>query len=357
MTHPPVLIIHKDHPIHLGGVNGGAEAATLALARALTRHGVQVVLGCMLTDGAPRTTDFEVIDLGSHYNCRGALEQVSARGRYYLLSGGRALPLVLAEADQHCLSRVLIIHERHGSDVGLRLGVAAHYAERIACVSLAHAEELLKAGAPRDKLQVIHNGVDLELFTPGDVSRRNWKRIVFAGALVQDKGVHLLLQSYADLKSRFPDLILDVYGSAALWGREEFLDTQALMQQLPGLAFHGGVGGAILARAFQEAGVLVFPSIWFETFGLTLAEALATGCPVVAFDVGGPRDIVRNGHNGLLLKDISRDALTQALSELLAEPAALKAFSDEALRHRGQFDWNKTARQILRVCQETERVS
>ena len=92
MTHPPVLIIHKDHPIHLGGVNGGAEAATLALARALTRHGVQVVLGCMLTDGAPRTTDFEVIDLGSRYNCRGALEQVSARGRYYLLSGGRALP-------------------------------------------------------------------------------------------------------------------------------------------------------------------------------------------------------------------------------------------------------------------------
>ena len=281
------LICHKDHPLDPQGFNGGAEVATISLARFLAQAGKRVIVAAQLKCKEGMIDGVNWWDLGPRYDTAAALARVRESGPYHLISAGRAQPLVQAEGDIKCLSRILITHDRSGDDAGLKIAIVCRYADYIICVSNAQRDVLIKGGADSAKIRVINNGVDLSLFAPGDPAGRNWRKLVFAGALVPDKGIHFLVQSFVDLKAKYPDLTLDVYGSAALWGREEFLDSAKLERQVSGLKFHGNVAPSVLAQAYQQAGICVYPSIWFEPFGLSAVDALATGCPVVAFDVGG----------------------------------------------------------------------
>lgn len=67
------------------------------------------------------------------------------------------------------------------------------------------------------------------------------------------------------LRSKYPDLTLDIYGSAGLWGRADYLNVEEL-RKIAGLTFHGAVSQEELATVYREAGLLVIPSISFDAF-------------------------------------------------------------------------------------------
>jgi len=326
--------------------------ATIYLARYLTYLCPRVIVAAELKGLEQKIHGVEFWDLGADWDVRAPIQKVSTLGPYYLISAGRAQPLVEAKCDAHCLARLLVTHDRSINDTGLKADIVCRLADYIICVSQAQREILIKGGADSAKLKVINNGVDLELYTPADFAERDPWKLVFAGALVEDKGIHFLLESFAHLKKKYPKLTLDIYGSAALWGRAEFLDSKQVEQTLPGVKFYGNVERQVLAQAYRRAALLVYPSIWFEPFGLSAADALATGCPVVAFDVGGPRDIVRDGENGRLLKEVSVAALTDAIAELLSDESKRQGMSKRALELRSRFDWRKVAMEINSLCRQ-----
>lgn len=343
------LIVHKELPLLPDGPCGGAEMATRHLARFLAASGKKVVLAGLLQGDELESHGVSYWSYGRNYDIAGVLKRAAEQfDTFHLIATGRALPLLEARSYPAVQSKILISHDRSGSDAGISLSVVSEIADAILAVSEAHRTELIRAGADSNKVSVIYNGVDYSIFTEGPASARDPYRLVFAGALVPDKGLQLLLQAYAHLKQKLPRLSLDVYGSAELWGREPVFDTRTLMQQLPGVTFHGAVSQKELAQAFCGAGLLVFPSIWFETFGLTPVEAQATGCPVIAFDVGGVREGVSHGESGIIVPEITAEALTREIEILLNTPERLQQLGARAAKFvRERFSWEKVAEKVV----------
>lgn len=123
--------------------------------------------------------------------------------------------------------------------------------------------------------------------------RRN--RIVFAGQIVRGKGVDVLLESLALVQTPFECIIM---GDGNHRAHCEDLSFRLGLDHC--VKFTGYLPAEEVAAYYQTATLAVFSSVWPEPFGLSGLEALRHGLPVVAFDVGGVREWLEDGVNGLL---------------------------------------------------------
>ena len=118
------------------------------------------------------------------------------------------------------------------------------------------------------------------------------KYFLFVGRLTQEKGIETLLNAFS--KS---DTILKVVGSGPL--ESKVLDA---IKNNKNIEFTGQQPANKIAELFENAEALIFPSIWFETFGMVLIEAFSNSIPVIASALGNIKNIVENGNNGLTFK-------------------------------------------------------
>jgi glycosyltransferase involved in cell wall biosynthesis len=137
-------------------------------------------------------------------------------------------------------------------------------------------------------------------------------RILFAGRLVKNKGLGVLLAALRQL-----DTHLDVYGSG--WWESSAHRTARRLGVADRVTFHGWASEEELAAAYARAAVVVMPSLWPEPFGLTGVEGLARGRPVVATSTGGIPEWLLDGVNGYLVAPNDEQALGERLAELLAD--------------------------------------
>ncbi len=247
----------------------------------------------------------------------------------------------------------------------------------------------------RDRIHTIGNGVDIERFQPrggaggGGTGARAGRRLMFVGRISPDKGVHLLFEAFERVARERGDLELTVVGKpgmmpldvlglllnedAALesvrefYGRSTFgwLTKEVLGQRRsylqylrtllsPEVAgrvhFRGTVPLPELLRLYAEADLLVLPSIWQESYGLPVAEAMASGVPVLASYSGGVPELVEEGVTGRLVPRCDVDALTGALYELLADPARLRQMG-QAARARAErlLTWERSAQRLENI--------
>jgi glycosyltransferase involved in cell wall biosynthesis len=145
----------------------------------------------------------------------------------------------------------------------------------------------------------------------GHATRR---RVVFAGRVVQAKGVDVLLRAAGAL-----DAELVICGDG--WGLDSMRKLARKLAIAERVDFKGWRDPQQLARELAEASVVVVPSVWPEPFGLVGIEALACGRPVVASATGGIVDWLEHGVNGLSFAAGDSTALAHALNELLDDPS------------------------------------
>ncbi len=220
----------------------------------------------------------------------------------------------------------------HGTDVELArrarpLARAVLGRARVTiCVSRWLADEACRLGARR--VEVIPNGVELP--EPGG-EEADPPEILFAGRLSPEKGVEELLEATADLR-------LVVAGDGPLRSRVP----RAL----------GFVSRDELERLYARAAVVVCPSRR-EGFGVTCAEAMAHGKPVVAAAVGGLLDLVTDGETGLLVPPRDPAALRAALERLLADPKLRRRLGEAARRRVAELcSWERVTAATLAVYAE-----
>lgn len=150
-------------------------------------------------------------------------------------------------------------------------------------------------------------------FCPDEVSEGTNKEVIAAGRYVMQKGFDRLIPAWRKVIDKHPDWILKIYGDG--WMREQ-LQSQIDELGLSGKCFLEHTVSDIIKR-YQESSIFVLSSR-FEGFGLVMVEAMACGVPVVAYTCHcGPRDIISEGIDGLLVKEGDIDGLAQGINYLI----------------------------------------
>ena len=146
-----------------------------------------------------------------------------------------------------------------------------------------------------ERTRVWGRGVDSQRFQPGPRDTLNLPRpiLLYAGRVAPEKN----LEAFA---------ALDLPGSRVVVGDGPELGR--LRARYPGVHWLGGQPHDSLARYYSAADAFVFPSRT-DTFGLVMLEAMACGCPVAAYPVTGPIDVVTQGVGGVLDEDLGRACL------------------------------------------------
>lgn len=332
--------------------------ATRHLARFLAKAGHRVVVAGALTEQERIVDNVEYWDTGPSYDLNAVFERAKQLGNYHFIGANSPKACQLATTQTSVQSILLILHSQPASSAGLIANELNDVCDKIVMVSKAQADLYIQQGTAPDKIKVIHNGVDLEIFNNLVPAERNLNNIVFAGALVKDKGLGVLLPAFAKLKSHYPNLTLSIYGSAGLWNRESIFDERGIEQAISGVKFYGAQPQAIIADAYRRSGFAVMPSIWFESFGLSSIEAQACGCPVVAFNVGGIRETIVQGKSGLVLEQVSQDSLELGLAYMLEDRDRLRRMSEFAsINAKRSFSWEKVANQIADLSFNSSRAT
>ena len=188
--------------------------------------------------------------------------------------------------------------------------------------------DLDAAGFDPRRVVLWSRGVDLDIFKPGPAASHDLRPPVFlyVGRVAVEKNIEAFLE-------------LDLPGSKWVAGDGPLLSR--LQRAHPDVRFTGVVDQMELARLYNAADVFVFPSRT-DTFGLVLLEALACGCPVAAYPVTGPVDVIGDAPAGALDEDLRSACLR-----------ALKVDRSAARAHAERYSWEACTQQFF---QHLERI-
>jgi glycosyltransferase involved in cell wall biosynthesis len=216
-------------------------------------------------------------------------------------------------------------------------------------------------GIPRSKIEIIHTGIELERFRPGEgraALRAQWginddTIVVATHSRLADerKGVAYFLQMAAQVASRNPRVLFVVSGDGVL---RPGLEAQA--EQL-GIAdrvrFVGWQPDA--AKVFAAIDVFVMPST-FEGGPTTVLEAMAMARPVIASNVGMVPEVIDDGASGLVVPPADPTALGNALNRLLTDDALSAGLGEQAREHAlANFSIDNMVEAYLRVFADAVR--
>ncbi len=333
---------------------GGLERVVLDLIREGCRRGQQAAVICLERPGtlAPdvEALGVEVVSVGKPEGLRlrtiGKLATILQRLAPTVVHTHQIGALFYAGSAARRAKIPLIVQTEHGKHYGRRrrtrwLGwVAARHAQRFFCVSKDIASEALAHRiVPREKIDVVPNGIDVSRFSGCQDTRElrdslgipeNVPVIGTIGRLHEIKRQDLLLRGFAQLRRRIPETHLLLVGDGPLRGELEQLARD--LGLAASVHFAGYQSQPEQFLAMMKVFTLTSRS---EGMPLVVLEAHAAGLPVVASRVGGLPEMIEHGRTGLLFSSSQEEELVEALFTLLSEPDVARGMG-EAGRARVQ---------------------
>lgn len=210
-------------------------------------------------------------------------------------------------------------------------------------VSPSTREDLVRRGLPREHVRVVTNGLDHALYRPDPGVPSDAEHVVFVGRVEHYKGVDVLLSAWPEVLRVRPGARLSILGAGTAL---ESMRRRVATDGLRGVEFHGFVTDEAKVEAMRRARVLVQPSRK-EGWGLTVLEANACGTPVVAADVPGLRDSVRDGETGVLVPYGDARAMADHALLLLRDRDYLERMAAGARAWAATFNWEQCVDESL----------
>ena len=242
-------------------------------------------------------------------------------------------------------------------------------------VSQFMADEIVTCyPATRSKVRTLYNGIDLDAYRPWwtqQTLRERVRRerglgsgpvILYAGRLVEQKGVHVLAEAFRQIATRWPSSKLVIVGSHTYSDPTETDYIKQLKQQLQPLSAQVVWTGFVLSEDIEgwyaASDVVVVPSIGPESFSMVTLEAMAAGLSVIAFDHGGPRELLSHHETGWLVNlSDGCEGMAKAFEVLLADEALRRRLGAAARRRAEQrFSWQAVMPEVSALYEEAVRV-
>jgi glycosyltransferase involved in cell wall biosynthesis len=172
------------------------------------------------------------------------------------------------------------------------------------CPSNYMKRQLIRGGIPKEQIRVNHYGID-----PSNITSdfRHMGYMLFVGRLSAEKGVETILRAAKSL----PDIPFKIVGRGP-----EMARLHRLADGLPNIEFLGFQMGEELQELYHGASAVLLPSRVHENFPLAVLEAMAAGKPVIASDVGGVPEIVKDRVNGMLVRPTDLHGWVEAIVRL-----------------------------------------
>jgi glycosyltransferase involved in cell wall biosynthesis len=229
---------------------------------------------------------------------------------------------------------------------------------RIVVPSLEYRALLMRLGVCAGKIRIIPYGVDTKRFSldnDGESFRKKigceGSRIVLAvGRLNYQKGFHILIRALPLVVNEFRDVKLVIVGEGE--ERERLRELAERLNVAGNVVFTGALLNEELPKAYACADVFVLPS-FFESFGITLIEAQATGKPVVGTKVGGVPEAVLNHESGMLVEPGKAGDLAEAIVTILSDKAMASKMGKKGRKHiEENFAFSVTVDKVIRLYEE-----
>jgi len=387
-----VLMLSWEYPPR---IVGGIARHVFGLSQALARAGAEVDV---LTAHHPGAPDVEVATAGDgrvrvlraapnpvnpidfisdiHQLNFLLLERLLSAGdlSYDLLHAHDWLVAFAARTLKHG-RRIPLVGTIHATEAGRNNGIytpsqsyihslewlLTYDAWRVICCSQAMASEVTGSlHVPADKLRIVPNGIEPERLqcadTPKQLAafRAHWaapaeKIVFFVGRLVREKGVEVLIDAMPEVIAAHPEAKFVVAGGG---GHGHLAHRAAALGLGHRISFAGFLPEDDLPRMYAIASVAAFPSL-YEPFGIVALEAMAAGAPVVTSDIGGFREVVRHGANGLQTWANNPHSLAWGINQVLSSPelAAKLRAGGRRDAHR-IYGWDGIAKQTETVYRE-----
>ncbi|MGY1707492.1 glycosyltransferase family 4 protein [Geodermatophilus sp. SYSU D00697] len=270
------------------------------------------------------------------------------------------LPLALLAARRHRCPLVVTVHCSVGHTVlgrsararllralGGRVERAAlRRADAVVVLTARTAAALRDDGIPADRIATIPSGFDPSLFASAhaDVLPAVGRpRIGYVGRLAPQKRADLLVTAFGRMREDASLVVVGDGPDAAEVRRLAAAGPRGSRITLTGFVEHSAVPAVL-----GSLDVLVLPSA-YEEMGSVLTEAMASGVPVVASDVGGIPEVVTDGESGLLVPPGDVDALAAALDRLAADPGLRARLSAGARARACDYAWPRLAGRVAEV--------
>lgn len=199
-------------------------------------------------------------------------------------------------------------------------------------------QKAIDAGVPAERIYVKSHFV----FPDPGVGRGDGNYAIFVGRLSPEKGLRTLVQAW---RRANPPLRLRIVGDGP-----ERQEVEQAAGNDPSIEWVGEQSAGATLDLIGRAAFLIFPSEWYETFGRVMIEALARGTPVIASDIGGNREIVRDGIDGLLYRVGDIDDLAAKITSLIDDPAFMIACRAEArAAYHARFSAADNYRRLIEI--------
>ena len=207
---------------------------------------------------------------------------------------------------------------------------------------------------------IIPNGVDTQLFKPQNPKIKKFSddkiNILFAGRIEKRKGLIYLLRAFQILKKKSDNIRLIIVGEGEL---KEKAEDWAKNNKLKDVHFEGKKEGKELASYFSTGDIFCAPSIFGESFGIIILEAMASGLPVVAFANRGYKDFLKGKKAEEFLapsKDYKN--LAKKLEILIQKENLRKELGKWGINEAKKYSWEKIAEKVLdfyKICKKNKK--
>jgi len=173
------------------------------------------------------------------------------------------------------------------------------------------------------------------------------KNVLFIGRFVEQKGVLNVIYVFERLIKEFPDLHLNLVGSGPLLKKIKLIIQKNKLEEK--VSIYQNVPSEKIIELYSKADLFLMLSK-YESFGIAIAEAVASGVPTIAPNVGGVPSYIENYKNGILIDDISNiELITKKAKEVLSDIKLRNKLRKEGIKLKNKLSWENSAEILFNV--------